>query len=171
VSDAPSGASPFRGGFRFLAGEDGVATVDVWGSELAELVARSVEGAYRAAGAPETLAPAPPFRIEVRGADVAELVGALAVTALGLLAREGRYASVAACRSVVTVEPGGTLEPGVAAVVLCEGGFVNADGDPGLRRIAPTDDPVGVWEENGILRARFHVRERPAKFEEEPPTP
>lgn len=168
MTDGSSGDAPFRGGFRFLAGEGGVSTVDAWGAELAELLSRTVEGAFRAAGSPATLAPAPPFRIDVRGEDVPELVAAVTVAALGLLAREGRYATTAACRSVVTVEPGGTLEPGVAASLLCDGGFVNADGDPGLTRIAPTDDPVGVWEENGILRARFHVRERPPALDEDP---
>jgi hypothetical protein len=169
MTEDPPGDAPFRGGFRFLAGAEGTSTVDAWGNELAQLLARSVEGAFRAAGAPVALTPAPPFRLEARGDDVAGLIGALTVAALGALAREGRYASVASCRSVVSVEPGGSLEPGVAAVVLCDGGFVSAEGDAGLRRIAPTDDPVGVWEENGILRARFHVRERPAALDEDRP--
>ncbi len=167
MSEDASGESPFRGGFRLLPGAEGIFTIDAWGAELAELLPRAVEGAFRAAGDPESLTPAPPFRLEARGADVAELIGMLAVSALGLLAREGRYASVVICRSVMAVEPGGSLDPGVAAILLCDGGFVSAAGDRGLRRIAPTDDPVGVWEENGFLRARFHVMERPAALEEE----
>ena len=167
MSDEAAPDSPFRGGFRFLERDEGVATIDAWGAELAELLPRAVEGAFRAAGTPETLTPTAPFRLEASAADVPALVDRLVVAALGRLAREGRYARTVSCRSVVAVEPGGSLEPGVAVVLLCEGGFVDADGDPGLRRIAPTDDPVGIWSENGILRARFHVAERPAAVDEE----
>ena len=166
MTTGPSGDSPFRGGFRFLPSVEGVATIDAWGAELAELLARALEGVFHAAGAPETLKESPPFRLEARGRDVPALIGRLSLAALGGLRREGRYARVVTCRSVVAVEPGGTLEPGVAAVLICDGGFVSTDGDAGLRRIAPTDDPVGFWEENGILRARFHVMERPSSLDE-----
>jgi len=160
VTDAPSGSdSPFRGGYRFVPGDAGVTTVDVWGADLTELLPRAAEAAFRAAGTPRSLAAAPAFRIEVRAEDAPTVIGAVVVTALGLLAREGRWASEVACRSVVSVEPGGTLPPGVGAVLVCGGGHVDRDRDPGLRRLAVTDDAPGVWEENGILRARFHVRE------------
>ena len=50
-----------------------------------------------------------------------------------------------------------SLEPGVAAVVLCDGGHVDREHDPGLRTVETAGDGAGVWQENGILRVRFHL--------------
>jgi hypothetical protein len=157
ASTSPPGASPFRGGFRFLTGDDRV-TVDVWGSDLTEVLPRAAEAVFRAAGEPHSLVRAPPFRIEVRGETTVELVASMVHELVTLYRSEGRFASVAACRSVVTIEEGGTLPPGVAAIVICDGGHVDSEHDSGLRRIASSDDPPGVWEEGGILRARFHLQ-------------
>jgi hypothetical protein len=152
----PPGDSPFRGGFRFLTGDERV-TIDVWGSDLTEVLPRLAEAVFCAAGTPRSLVPAPAFRVEAHGETAADLVAAIATTLSEMFRDQGRYVSVAACRSVVTIRAGGTLPPGIACVLICEGGHVDSAHDPGLRRIGVSGDTPGVWEEGGILRARFHL--------------
>jgi len=154
---SPPDESPFRGGFRFLAGDDDV-TIDVWGSDLTEVLARLAEAVFHAAGEPTSLAPAAPFRVEARGDTTVELVDAFIGVLSAMYRSEGRFASVAMCRSVIAIEEGGKLPPGIAAVLICDGGHVDAEHDPTLRRISPSDAATGVWEENGILRVRFHLQ-------------
>jgi len=162
ADDTPAGppdASPFRGGFRFLEGDD-VITVDVWGSDLTEVLPRMAEAVFRAAGEPSSMVQAAPFRVEARGDTTIELIDAFVSELAGMYRTEGRFASVAMCRSVIAVEEGGTLPPGIAAVLICDGGHVDSQHDPRLRTITPAGDATGVWEENGILRVRFHLRLR-----------
>ena len=153
---SPPGDSPFRGGFRFVDDAEHV-TVDVWGSDLTEVLPRAAESLFQAAGKPESFVPAPPFRLEAHGDSAADLVASIATALLSMYRDEGRFTTVAACKSVVSIEEGGTLPAGVACVLVLSGGHVDSEHDPGLRRVALSRSPAGVWEENGILRARFHL--------------
>ena len=129
------------------------------GAKIAPPSPRSQRSGWKApdSGRPGVQLHAPAFRVEASGNTTADLVTSIVTTLAEMYRSEGRFASVAACHSVVTVEEGGTLPPGIACVLVCEGGHVDSRHDPGLRRIFPAEDGAGVWEENGILRARFHL--------------
>jgi hypothetical protein len=132
-------------------------TIDVFGSDLTEVLPRAAEAISGAAGVPASMTPAPPFRVELHAPTTVELVTTLASTLLGMYEEQGRYVSVSSCRSVMTVADGGTLPPGIACVLVCQGGHVDSRHDAGLRRLHLEPAGAGVWEEDGILRARFHV--------------
>ncbi len=155
--------TPFRGGFRYLRSDDGAAvTADVWGADLAEVLARTVEAACRAAGVPDAPAPAPPQRVECRGDDIESLLDAAVAHVLGRLASDGVYLTAARCTSLARIDAGGELPPGFAALLVCDAQHVVPPGESELVAVQPAGRRCRAWREGQVLRVQVHLRAAPA---------
>ncbi len=151
--------SPFRGGFRFLPGEIGVVEVDVWGSDLLQLLPRAAEAVSRAAGMPELDAEQTTFALDVGSDTESALLESVVANAVSCLSDDGFYVDTSRCRALATADPESGLTVRYAARLVCTGRRIETDADPGLSVITEHEGgALRLWRENDLVRLRFQLR-------------